>query len=189
MLTLAPIAQAVTAGEFQRQTHILDADDDANIDALLFAAQGVVETATRRPMLPRAVQIQTRAGFGLRWFVPVAPASGLTAIDWQDATGAWVALSLDGIRLEMAHDEPQVVFPSGFFDAVDDGAPLRLSMTVGAAADAMPPQLKQAVILLAKDWFEAGIAVEEKQFLNVSFGCKAIMRQVRYARPTEWCAT
>ena len=39
-----------------------------------------------------------------------------------------------------------------------------------------------------KDWYEAGIAVEKKEFLDVSFGCRAIMKQRRYARPREFGA-
>ena len=44
--------------------------------------------------------------------------------------------------------------------------------------------MSQAIILLAKEWLEAGIAVEDQfQAARLSFGVQRLIRQIRYRRP------
>jgi uncharacterized phiE125 gp8 family phage protein len=182
--------QAVSAAAYKRAVHILpdDADDDALFEGYLMAAQMVVEDATRRPLTPRSLRITTRATGWRRWWLPVCPVSAVSAIRWQRTDGTWADLDASALRLEMPADEPQLVVPDGFWAGVQDGAPVAVDATVGLSDCDHRHPLGQAVILLVKDWYEAGIAVEKKEFLDVSFGCRAIMKQRRYARPREFGA-
>ena len=86
----------------------------------------------------------------------------------------------------MPGDEPQLVFPSGYWDAAADGAAVRITATVGAAT--MPMQQSQAVILLANDWFQQGIAIEAITPEQAIFGVQRLIKQVRYLRPQEFAA-
>lgn len=190
MQNIGIIPQLVDVTAFKRAVHIMadDADDDVLFAANLAGAQEVVETHTRRALTPRTLQIEARAVGWSRWWVPVCPVQSLTAVSVQSEDGTWQALTAASVRLESAADEPQLVFPAGFWDDALDVASVRFTFAAGYAEGLAPVSLGQAIILLAKDWFEAGIAVEKKEFLDVSFGCRALMKQWRYARPREFAA-
>ena len=180
-----PLAVSVEA--FKRAVVIAqeDADHDVALTAYLDAAQEVVETGARRPMTPRQVQFTTWAGVGLRWWVPVAPVSAVSLVEYEGDSG-WVSLPSSAWRLVQGFDEPQIIFASTAFSAVSDIAALRITATVGHPAP--PKSLAQAVILLAKDWFDTGVAVEDHKEVALNFGCRSLIRQARYQRPREWAA-
>jgi uncharacterized phiE125 gp8 family phage protein len=188
MKNIDAVAQAVSRDDYKKSVHVTedDIDDDDLFDLYLQGAQEVVEAATRRPMTQRSVEFQCRATGWRRWWFPVAPVADVTAIAWQNEAGAWVDLGVSGIRIEQAFDEPQLIVPASFFSTVTDGAAIRITATVGHEVADRPRQLAQAVIMIVKDWFEAGIAIEKKEFLDVSFGCRALIKQVRYVRPFEY---
>lgn len=190
MRLLDPLPQAVSAEAYKRAVHILpeDTDDDMLLNGYLRAAQMTVEKATRRPLLSREITLTARAAGWLRWWMPVCPVTALQEMRWQAADGTWRILDIAAARIEMAHDEPQLVLPDGFFAGVTDGAAIELDAVAGVAGVDHSHPLGQAVILLVKDWYEAGIAVEKKEFLDVSFGCRALMKQWRYNRPSEYGA-
>lgn len=183
------VAQAVSTADFKRSVHLAVAEtaDDLLIEAYLKSAQALVEDATRQPMTARSVQFYCRPkGWG-RWFVPVAPVAAVTGAHWQSAAGGWTALSLTGLRVELAQDEPQVVWPDGWLDGIEDGAVVRFALTAGHADLALRPQLRQAVLLIAKTWYDAGIAVDDdKAEAPQPFGARALMRQVRFERAAEY---
>lgn len=188
MLETGAVQQAVTADEFKRSVHIALAEtaDDVLINSYLAAAQTVVENATRRLMVSRSVIFQCRPKGWARWFVPVCPVAAVTAAEHQGEDGAWSALSLTGLRLEMPADEPQLVWPDGWLDQIADGAAVRFTVTAGhGAAFPRPPQLAQAVMMVAKSWYDVGLAVaEDAAEAPQPFGARVLMRQVRYDRPS-----
>ena len=185
MRALEAIPQAVQTADYKRSVHLLpqDVDDDVLFDSYLRAAQEVVEAGTRRPMSPRSVEFQERLIGSARWWFPVCPVIALTSVSYTGADGAEVPLDLYDIRLEMPHNEPQLVFAPGLWDAAPAGAVVTVVADVGHGVDTMPRQLFEATTLIVKDWYEAKIAVEEKKHLQTSFGCRALMRQVKYSRP------
>lgn len=190
MKSVTDIPQAVSLQDLKRSIHIMpdDSEDDLLFTGYLTAAQEVVETATRRLISPRSVKFELRAVGCLRWWFPVCPVTDVTSLRWQQANGVWADLDFTAVRLESQDDEPQLVFPDGFWATVTDGAAVEVVADAGYSEMTMPRPLKQAAMLLVKDWYEAGIAVEKKEFLDVSFGCRAIMKQYRYARPREYGA-
>lgn len=185
MQVTGEITQAVSVDAFKRSRHVMpdDTEDDVLFGALLSAAQAVVETGTNRLMTPRTAVFSCRALGYRRWFLPVVPVSVVSAIEWNDA-GTWVDLDVSGIWLESRNDAPQLVLPDGFFAGVTDGAELRVTAEIGAAT--VDEKLAQAVILVAADWYEAGINPDKDKHTMVSFGCRALMRQNRYQRECEW---
>lgn len=185
MLVQENITQAVSLDEFKRSRHIIESDDmdDALIESYLAAAQSVVETGTNRPLTPRVAQIDCRATGFYRWWLPCAPVRDVTNIEVQ-SDGVWSDLDISGVWVEQAYDEPQLVLPAGFWDGVADGAAVRVTASVGY--DVAPLPLRQAIILIAGDWYEAGIDPDKDANTKVSFGSRVLMNQGKYQRPQEW---
>lgn len=186
MQVIGAIPQAVSLGAFKRAVVLAedDTDQDDALTAYLLAAQDVVEAGARRAMTPRQVEFTTWTGLGLRWWVPVAPVSAVTAVAYDNGIG-WTDVPATAWRLVMGHDEPQLVFAPDTFADLSDMACLRITATVGSPA-VVPRGLAQAVILLAKDWFDTGVAIEDHKEMAMNFGCRALIRQARYNRPREW---
>lgn len=187
MRAVGEVPMAVSVAAFKRAVHIIEGvtDDDALIDDLLRAAQDTVETATRRPMSVRTVVIEYRGAGWRRWWFPVAPVVSVQAVSVQQEDGSFLPLPSTDWRLEMAADEPCLVFAEGI---EPQGALVRVECTVGHAEGTAPRQLAQAVVLLAKEWMDAGIAIEAGQAgagAPMGFGVRSLMRQVRYVRPAE----
>ncbi|WP_226550845.1 head-tail connector protein [Celeribacter naphthalenivorans] len=182
------VPSAVSVADFKRATHFSggDQDDDLSLAAYLMAAQEVVETASGRPIGARSVRFEVPIQAGcLRWWFPVAPVSALSKVQGLIG-GAWADLDVSAARVEFGHDEPQFVMSTGFLSAGQTA--IAVEATVGIDGGAREKALKQAVILIAKSWFEAGIAVEDFSEAKMSFGAKALIKQARYKRPCIWRA-
>lgn len=186
MRATSEIGLAVTAAEVRRARHFGDAADDPLLEAYSVAAQEVVETACRRPLLPRDVIIETRKAGGQCWWFPVAPVQSLASIEMQGPDGAWSDLGLDGVVLSSAFDEPKIKFPNGYLDGVTDGGAIRVTASVGYQLGELRKGMCQAIIMMVKEWYDAGIAVEHMTEIRVSFGVERLIKQNRYNRPNEW---
>ena len=152
----------VSVEEVARQRHIDDADAPL-IASLLAAATAVVETGTNRMILPRRIEIALPEGNWSWFWLPVAPVIGLA-----DGTGTEILAPFTEPRIARADAPgPSITVDVGYGDA-----------------DVVPPQLTQAIVLLAIEWHEAGIALEEGYTAPVlSFGFRRLLDQVRYRRP------
>ncbi|WP_322889312.1 MULTISPECIES: head-tail connector protein [unclassified Yoonia] len=186
MRATSEIGLAVTAEEVRRAVHITEAAEDPLIEAYLAAAQEVVETACRRPLLPRDVIIETRYQGGSCWWFPVAPVQALTGIEVLERDGTWAERDTDDVVLASAFDEPKILFGEATLAGVRDGAPVRVTASVGYPAGALRKGMCQAIIMLTKEWYDAGIAVEQTAEIKVSFGVERLIKQNRYKRPAEW---
>ncbi|TDX20845.1 hypothetical protein [Rhodovulum visakhapatnamense] len=178
-----PLGVSVEA--YKRASHWEGDADNSRIEACLAAAQSAVETATRRPLTPRRVRFETAAGQGRRWWVPVAPVREIAEIRWTAPDGTSGDLDAGAAWLLFADSEPQILFSDGALAGVPPGSPLAITLSVGP--DTVPPTLAQAVILIARDWLEAGIAIETVESPRIAFGARALIRQARYRRPGIWC--
>jgi len=181
------IPAGVTLEDFKRSVHIAaeDLDDDAALSLVLEASESVVATATGRPLTPRSVEFIVTRGSWCRWWFPVLPVEELTALAISDGAGGWLDQPLDGAWVQQSHDEPQLVLGSGWAGRAVAGDLLRIRATVGGADVPTLARLRQAIFLLAKEWFEAGIAVDGEQPPQLSFGVRLLMKQARYRRPCE----
>lgn len=191
MISTGDITRVVDPETFLDSRGILTPDPSqvAAAGDLIDAAQAVVETRTNRVLLARAVEFQTRAGFGLRWFVPRGPVQSVTGAQYQDAAGSWQVIDPQDMRLEMGLEEPQIVFAASALSGAPDGAPIRVQMVAGYAVQSdIPRQMIQAVRLIAGDWMAADVAVDDYRTPQVAFAAHRLIAQVRYARPLEWAA-
>ena len=181
------IPAGVTLRDFKRSVHIAaeDLDDDAALSLVLETAESVVATATGRPLTPRSVEFIVTGGAWIRWWFPVLPVVDLTGLAISDGIGGWLDQPLAGAWVQQAHDEPQLVLGSSWAGRSVRGDLLRVQATVGGADVPTLARLRQAVFLLAKEWFEAGIAVDGEQPPQLSFGVRLLMKQARYRRPCE----
>nr|WP_232013487.1 hypothetical protein [Cereibacter sphaeroides] len=162
---IEPPALAVSVEAFKRAVHLDGPDDDLLIAELLAAATEVVETAVRRALMPRLVAFEIPAGRWSRWYFPLAPVIEV------------VEISDPAARLVRGFTEPALERP-----AATEGA-VSLTALCGHEDPARIPRgLCQAVILLAKEWHDAGIGPAENA-PPLSFGIQRLIRQARYARP------
>lgn len=187
MEVIGATPQAVSVADFKRAVVIAqeETDHDMALAAYLAAAQAVVEAAARRLLTARTVRFTTWAGMGLRWFAPIAPVSAVSLVEL-DNGAAWVTVPATRYRLLHGHDEPQILFSDAAFGGLAELASLRITVTIGPVVP--DTRLAQAIILLAKDWFDTGVAVEEQSEAAMNFGCRSLIKQARYQRPHEWRA-
>ncbi|GAB5433930.1 MAG: phage gp6-like head-tail connector protein [Epibacterium sp.] len=181
------IPAGVALADFKRSVHIAaeDLEDDAALALLLEAAEATVASATGRPLTPRSVEFIVTRGSWTRWWFPVLPVADLTALAISDGAGGWLEQPLEGAWLQQSHDEPQLVIGGDWAGRAISGDLLRVQATVGGADAPTLARLRQAIFLLAKEWFEAGIAVDGEQPPQLSFGVRLLMKQARYRRPCE----
>lgn len=157
-----PASLPVTVENLAGQLHFDDAEIPA-LSALLTAATDVVETATRRPIVPRVVEIALPETSWSEFWLPVAPVIEL--------------LGATGVELKYGFDEPRIL--RGDFS--DESIQVRVGY---AESTTIHNQLKQAIILLVLEWREAQISVGEAyQAPSLSFGVQRLIKQVRYRRP------
>lgn len=161
-IIVPPSALPVSAAALAAQLHI-DEAEVPQLEALLYAAVAVVETATNRPIMQRTVEIDLPEGAWSEFWLPCAPCHEL--------------VDADGIELISGFDEPRIR-RDGF-----EGSSVRA--VVGyAGVDEAPQQLIAAIRLLAMEWREAHISLGDQYTApSVSFGAQRLIKQVRYRRP------
>ena len=184
LISGSAIPLAVSVEVYKRAVHILDedVDQDSALTFYLGAAQDVIEAATGRPLGVRQVEFDVPPGAWSQWWFPVAPVSKIDKVSWLDDAGDWVELSADEYRLLRPYDEPSLRFTGSVCWGANG---LQVQATVGHAISTWHRGCAQAIILTAKDWFEAGIAVEEYTQARLHFCAETLIKQVRYRRPLE----
>lgn len=159
---IPPVGAPVSVVDLAAQLHFDDAEAPM-IEALIAAATDVVETATNRPLVSRVVDIELPPGRWDTFWLPCAPAAELV-----DAAGG---------TLLTGFDEPR------FLREDFEGERIRVRVGYGAPADT-PSRLRQAIILLVKEWRDASITIEQVYSApQMSFGVRVLLRQSRYKRP------
>ena len=189
MHVLAPdaIAPAITVEDFLRRVPYMEADADsrAAIEAYLVAATVLVEGATNRPVGRRAVEFDVSGPRSTyrgvrRWWFPLAPVVEVTEVEVRHAAGTTV---LDAGHWGLVRGQTEPCLELRQERHLDS---LRVSATVGAEVDRQQAPVIQAIVLLAKQWFDAGVAIGEIPKAQLSFGVTALIRQARYRRPREF---
>lgn len=177
----------LSLSEFKRSVHISleDADDDVLLRAILDSAEAVVSTATGRPFTSKVVQFDLQRATWRRWWFPVLPVTELTSLKVRYQGGEWRDVPLTGAWVDLAYEEPQLCLGESWPGHAEKYDVLRITAKVGGPDLSTLARLKQASFLIAKDWFDNGLAVEEMQLAKVSFGARALLRQSRYRRPCD----
>ena len=118
-----------------------------------------------------------------RWWFPIIPVVSLGTIEAFDGVSAWDVLIV-GARLQMIAKEPQLIVTGAGLPA--RGEEIRITATAGHDVGRWPLQMTQAVVLIAGEWYEAGITPEGAALSELSFSALRLIKQVRYMRPCEF---
>lgn len=183
----AEIVAGVDLEDFKKSVHMVagDLDDDSALRLALESAEAAISTATGYPLTPREVEFVVTRGSWCRWWFPVLPVVELTGLALDDGAGGWTDQPLEGAWVQQAYDEPQLILGASWAGHAAAGDVLRVQARVGGPDKSTMNRLRQAIFLLAKEWFEAGIAIEAEDAPRMSFGVHRLIRQARYRRPCE----
>jgi uncharacterized phiE125 gp8 family phage protein len=161
-----------------------DGLQDPVLAGFLRAAMAAIEGRTGKALIARDF-LYSRGGwaFADRQPLPVAPARIVTSVAIADALGVQVALPPEAWRL--AHDaaRPMVMAVGAAFPKVPQGGELRIRFRggFGDAFSEVPPDLQQAVMLLAAHYHEfrhdTGLGVG-----CMPFGVTALIERFRVIR-------
>lgn len=130
---------------------------DAVLVSFLRAAMSAIEGRTGRILLEHAFSLRLdewrRAGeIGL----PVAPVASVAAFEIVGPDGSLTVIDPDGWRLVPDMQEPRVVMLGAALPTLPTGGHARLSFMAGHGPDwtDLPPDLRQAVMMLAAHYYE-----------------------------------
>lgn len=135
--------------------------DSATGDPLLAqylrAAMAVIEARTGKVLMQRDFRLELP---GWRWpdaqALPVAPVSAVAAVRLIDAAGVPAVVDADRWRLLADRHRPQIVATGAVLPLAPAGGRIEVDFTAGFAVawDGLPDDLKQAVMLLAAQYYE-----------------------------------
>lgn len=162
-LLAGPAEEPVTLAEAKAWLKVDGADEDALIATLITAARLHLESVTGRALVTQSWRLVLDcwpAGGVVR--LPIAPMQTLTAIRAFDEDGDEHAIALAQFLAESGVMPARLILP-----ATVDGMPAlrqRLGIEIDyvagfGAADAVPQELKQALLVLVAHWFEHRDAV------------------------------
>ncbi len=178
---------AVAVSAFKASVHIREGDlqDDGHISVMLSAAQQVIETATGRPIGAGEFELSVPwAGWRRFWF-PCRPVASIDAVILIDADGQELDQPLDGLRLSRGQDEPQLVIADDWAGLSVVASDMVLRFTAGHdLGDRAVEPMRQAIKLMVKEWFDAGLALDETvEAPRLTMGARRLIRQSVYRRP------
>lgn len=179
-----PVAPAPVVGapEFKRAVHVGGEADDDLIAGLLMAAQGVVETAAAQMLSPREMTFMVDEVDWREWWFPVRPVNALVSVSYIQPDEESASIDPGDLLVRNTHDEPRLIVRTGFaWPARAAGSAIRVTANVGHGTPC--PTLKQAIILIAKEWYDVGIDIGDAPQHSYAFGARALISQNRYRRP------
>lgn len=154
-LGVAPI----TSSDLKTHARIDFSDEDATVAACLAAAAGVVESHTGRLLTERAVTLALPA-FPARADqvieLPGGRTASITSVSYIDAGDASLALEAGDRWLDAVSIPARLGLAGGGMWPVTRpwGLPVSIAYVAGYAAGAQPPELLQAVRMIAAELFE-----------------------------------
>ena len=182
---------ALSVKEFERAAPWIEMDDHySTIEQYLKAAQEVIETASRRVLTPRAVafdfELTDRLDFSCWWF-PVAPVTEVSEVQVAAPFSTPATFTSDDFHLVSGLSEPRLLLSDAIRAEIckSEAGTMSVKATVGHAAPKVAPikGLTNAMILVIKEWFDAGVSIGELSEIKGAFNAKALVKQSRYVRP------
>ncbi len=178
-----PMPLMVSPEVFRRSIHLPadSSEDNDTLELLLQSAQQLVFSATGVVVGPLEYVFNLQCQGWSHWWFPVSAVEQVEGVRARTSTGDWEVVPASDYRLLAGAHEPQLRYLGGRLDYEE----WEVSATVGVKGGVPEAAtIRQAVILIAKEWFEAQIAVEETPELpRMSFGAQRLIRQIRYKRP------
>jgi uncharacterized phiE125 gp8 family phage protein len=136
------------------------ADDglqDGVLEGFLRAALAAIEGRTGKVLIEREFSWTIPAWRGLdRQVLPVAPVSAIAGVVLVDAMGSEVVVDPAGWRLQPDMQRPLLVAMGAVFPSVPSNGAARIGFLAGFGPDwsDLPPDLAQAVLMLAAHYYE-----------------------------------
>ncbi|WP_370126079.1 head-tail connector protein [Sinorhizobium fredii] len=144
--------EPVTATEAKRRLHIDFSDDDADIEEMLASARDHVEKYCATRLATQTVVAKCDSFCDMAR-LPDAPVQSVTSITYIDTDGATQTLATSVYELRADGLDAAVVRKYGQqWPAVQLGSRITLTAVVGYSA--LPPAIKQAILLFVADAYE-----------------------------------
>lgn len=161
-LVTPPAEPAVSLAEAKGHLRFLTNDQDALIGALVAAATAHLDG--RAGILGRSLVTQTwdlrldrfPRGIGGAIELPLPPLQSVTSVKYLDGAGAEVTLDSAAYVVEPGHYLGRIrpAYGQTWPTARDETGAVRIRFVAGyGAAAAVPPPIKQAILLLAGHWW------------------------------------
>lgn len=159
-----------------------DSLQDEVLLAFLRASLAAVEARCGKILLQRDFQWQADS-WGAKARLPVAPVSAVALVELVDLTGAATVVAAESYGLVPDLHAPRLVATAGCLPNVPEGGFVRVSLTAGLAEDwdRVPPDLAQAVLLLAAHYYEFR-AEQDLHGGCMPFGVTALLERYRPLR-------
>ncbi|CUH80184.1 head-tail connector protein [Tropicibacter naphthalenivorans] len=130
---------------------------DAVLGSFLRAAMAAIEARTSKALIERSFVVTLddwRKGDG--YALPVAPVSAITELTIVDAYGVATQIAASAYRLVKDSFAPKLMPMGACLPTIPTGgaAEVRFTAGYGTSFDAVPDDLKQAVLLLAAHYYE-----------------------------------
>jgi len=175
--TAAPASQPVSLSDAKTQLRVDHSEEDIYISGLVATATAAVEEMTGRALITQTWSLAMNGASG-RVYLPKTPAQSISSITYYDrdevsqtATAANFHLFSDIYRAwiepKNGYDWPDV------FDRQDS---LTISYVAGyGSANAVPMELKHAILMLLSHWYEERRAVSEQLLREVPFSVQSLV--------------
>lgn len=155
--TVTPGTDPVSLTELRAHTRVDADDDDASLAAYVAAATRHVENLSGQRLITQT-WTQSFSGLADRLYLDIAPVSAVTGITYYDTNNASQTLTSSLYRLQKAREGAYVEQDSGstYPDTYVRADAVTVTMTAGYGAPAATPrELRQAIMLIAAQWYES----------------------------------
>ncbi|RVL04780.1 head-tail connector protein [Sinorhizobium meliloti] len=179
--TVAPAGPAVTLAEAKRHLRVFHDDDDDDITSMIAAAEASIEgpSGIGIGLLSQTWRLSLDQ-FPCEIVVPLGPVIGVTSVTYRD--GAGLEQPVSGLRYDL-DQRPLRIWP-----ARDTAWPTitcepgAVKVTFECGHEALPQDLRWALLLLVGHFYENREAVADGALAELPLGVASILERYRVGR-------
>lgn len=168
-----------------------DALQDDILEALLRAALAAIEARTGKALLARKF-VWSVTGWRDQsgQVLPLAPVSEIDALRLMSRSGAETVVDPSSYRLVQDMHRPLLQPTGSLLPTISLGGMAEIELKAGFASDwaGIPPDLAQAVLLLAAHYYERRNDSDGERAVQIPFGVNALIERYRNLRLSSWSA-
>jgi uncharacterized phiE125 gp8 family phage protein len=190
VMTVPPTAPVVTLDEAKRHLRVFHNDDDADITAMVAAAQAAIEgpTGIGIALSPQTWRLSLDSFFSQsNWYrqeivIPLGPVTAVASVTYRDANGTDQPVT--GLRYDLA-ESPLRIWP-----ARDTAWPLvwcepgAVKVTFVCGYATLPQDLRWAILLMVGGYYEnrEAFTTSLKGLAELPLGVSSILERYRVGR-------